>query len=152
MSTTTQDAKQSSLKNYHSYLTRVPDTTTRLLGMSGKRAPKSQGTDKSKCAPRLLRHPGTELSTIWIRPPRIRRPANWDKIDEPVFSWQAMCTATLWLDFCGNANWKKDCCKKIGGRSKVGNALYCDRKNQIILVSSRRRDQDAGLQNSPAPL
>ena len=88
---------------------------------------------KMKYAPRLLRHLGTELSTIWIRPGRNRRPANWDKIDEPVFPWQAMCTATLWLDFCGNANWKEDCCKKVGGRPKVGKALDCDRKTKLFL-------------------
>ena len=38
---------------------------------------------KEGCS-QIAKASGDEFSTLWMRLPRNRRPANWDKIDDPV--------------------------------------------------------------------
>ena len=93
---------------------------------------------KMKYAPRLLRHPGTELSTIWIRPPRIRRPVNWDKIDEPVFPWQGNVYGHPLVGFLWECKLEERLLQEDWRQVKSWEGFVLRSKNQIVLVSSRR--------------
>ena len=62
----------------------VPDTESCLLRKLGEAndAVTAFTQVNMKDAPRLLKLRETECSTIWIRLPYNRRPANWDTIDD----------------------------------------------------------------------
>ena len=64
---------------------KVLDTKSRLLGMAGEAndADSRYTQVKMKGASRLLKLPETECFTIWIKLPRYRRPAEWEKVDDP---------------------------------------------------------------------
>ena len=125
----------------------VLDTIHRLLGMAGR-----SGTDpvsaytqvKMKHAPRLRKLPETERPTPWITLPRNRRPANWDKIDDPV-------SRSNEKQFGGTANWKSykfdkttkqvKCseCKNFHPKDKLFLSVYVD--DIKIVASCLRRDR-----------
>ena len=95
----------------------VLDVTSRLPGCAGQASDAVSGYTEVKMgdAPTLL---GTlECQTIWIRPPRSRRPKSWDEIQEPVVPlernwyghpWTGLLRATtIWKVLDRNWLWKR---------------------------------------------
>ena len=69
----------------------VSDTISRLSGLVGETndAVSACTQEKRKHAPRLLKLPATECSTIGMRLPRDRRPAIWRTINAPAVFYES---------------------------------------------------------------